>query len=191
MQWSMNEALHNELLLLNTLWWNFFDMLTWKRLVTQKLFLYQLNFVHPLLKAMLISHTRCPHKKSDDVGHGAIVTTQLYNPSAVRCQLTSLFPKLGCRMIEYVSRYTIIHANSTYIKHSISLKRSLDRPRTSTVLEHSYYFTDVSHVNLKIWGLNLICIDLHSKLKIALTSCPTTSVRNLILINDYSTSFLK
>ncbi len=89
---------------------------------------------------------------SDDVGHDAIVTTQVHDPAAIVC------------------------VNSTYIKHSISWKRSLDRPQTSTVLEHSYYFTDVLHVNFKIWGLNLNCIDLHGKLKIAMTSCPTTSV---------------
>ena len=34
-----------------------------------------------------------------DVGHGAIVTTQLHNPAAARRQLTSLFPRLDCGMI--------------------------------------------------------------------------------------------
>ncbi len=86
-----------------------------------------------------------------------------------RRQLTNLFFRLGCRMIKYVSRYMIctraVCVNSLYIKHSISLKRSLVRPRTSMVLEYSCYFTDVLHINIKIWSLNPIWIDLHGKLK--------------------------
>ncbi len=107
------------------------------------------------------------------------MTTQLPDPSAITRQLTSLFLRLGCGMIYYVSQYTIctrtVCVNSSYIKRSISLKRSLDRPRTSTVLEHSYYLTDVLHVNFEISSVNLICIDLHGKLKIAMTSCPPSS----------------
>ena len=39
----------------------------------------------------------------------------------------------------------------------------------------SYYFTDVLDVNLNFEALNLICIDLYGKLKITMTSCPTSS----------------
>ncbi len=114
------------------------------------------------------------------MGHGAIVTTQLHDPAA---NWVVSFPDLAaewyntCFGIRYACEQSCV--NSTYIKHSISLKRSLDPPRTSTVLEHSYYFTDVFHVNFKIWGLNLICIDLHGKFKIAMTSCPTSSDPNM------------
>ncbi len=65
--------------------------------------------------------------------------------------------------------------NSTCIKRSISLKRSWDRPWKSTVLEHQHCFTDVLHVNYKIWSQNLIRIDLHGNYKITMTSCPSGS----------------
>ncbi len=102
-------------------------------------------------------------------------------PPPLRANWLVSFSDLAAEWYKYVSQYTIctltVRVNSTYIKHSISLNWSLDRPRTSTVLEHSYHFTDILHVNFKIWGLNLICIDLHGKLKIAMTSCPPSSGR--------------
>ncbi len=54
---------------------------------------------------------------------------------------------LGIRYALCTQILRTVCVNSMYIKHSISLKRSLDRPRTSTVLEHTYYFIDVLHVN--------------------------------------------
>ncbi len=59
------------------------------------------------------------------------------------------------------------------------------------VLEHSYYFTDDLHVNFKIWCLNLICIDLHGKLKIAMMSSPTSSVKRVALISVHQSPLYK
>ena len=97
------------------------------------------------------------------------------NPPKRLCQFCS------CRIttLWFVGRWKSVDffLCTVYIKHSLSLKRSLVRPRISTVLEHSYYLT-VLHVNLKIWSINLISIDLHGKFKITMTSCPTSSVQN-------------
>ncbi len=110
-----------------------------------------------------------------------------HTTSQSRRQLTSLFLRFGCGMIQYVSRCTIctrtVCINNMYIKHYISLKWSLDWPWTSMVLEHSYHF--VLHVNFKIWSLNLICIDLHSKFKITMMSCPTSSGDKGAISLDY------